>query len=134
MRRNPVSSGARLSAIAAALVWGACASGGNEADVGPNGAAEGTVTVEVQNNLTPSASVTVLVADPTEMQRVLGTVETGRTGTFALDTSSLTAGYRLVAETADGSTIQSDPVDALGAATVTWDLELNVLRVAPRSR
>jgi len=136
MRRNPLSIPARLTAIAAAFVWAACASGGTEADVSANGAAEaeGAVTVEVENNLTPSTSVTVLVSDPTEVERVLGSVETGQTETFALDTSNLTAGYRLVAEASDGSTIESDPVDALGAAAVTWDLEQNVLRVRPRNQ
>lgn len=136
MRRNPAPIGARLTVVAAAALWAACASGGTEADVGPTGTSQvnGAVTVEVENNLTPSTSVTVLVDDPTEEQRVLGSVNTGITQTFALDTSNLTAGYRLIAEATDGSTIRSDPVDALGSATVTWDLEQNVLRVRPGPR
>lgn len=136
MRCNPASIGARLSVVAAAVLWAACASGGTEADLdrSETSQANGAVTVEVENNLTPSTSVTVLVDDPTEEQRVLGSVNTGSTQTFALDTSNLTAGYRLIAEAADGSTIRSDPVDALGSATVTWDLEQNLLRVRPGPR
>lgn len=135
MRRETTPSGTRVATVAAALLWAACASGGTRAEVGTNeNAMERDVTIEVQNNLTPSTSVTVLVDDPTENQRLLGSVNTDRTETFSLDTSTLTAGYRLIAQAADGTTIRSNPVDALGSATVTWDLEQNLLRVRRTGR
>lgn len=128
MRRDRKTTGARLAAAAVALTFVGCASGGTEADVGQS-EMQGVVTVQVQNNLTPSTSVTVLVDDPTGEQRVLGSVSTGLTERFPLDTANLTAGYRLIAEATDGSTIRSEPVDILGSATVMWNLEENLLRV-----
>lgn len=122
-RRSP------LTIALAAIWWAGCASGGAEPAPRPDGAAD--LVVEIENNLAPAVAVTVLVDDPTEIERLLGSVDTGLTRSFPLDTSNLTAGYRLVAETADGETIRSDPVDALGASTVHWDLEQNILRVRP---
>ena len=107
---------APVALLILALLVG-CATGG-----GPKGGGEGEVLVRVENNLTPSTSLTVwAVRLPSGNRQLLGTVPPRRTVTLDFDPPS-GGQYRLVARPTTGSEIVSNPVNLTGAAQLRWDL------------
>jgi hypothetical protein len=111
-----------VALVLLALVTG-CATGG-----GMEGGA-GEVLVQVENNLTPSTSLTVwAVRLPSGSRQLLGTVAPRRTALLRFDPAS-GGQYRLVARPTAGNEIVSNPVNLTGAAQLRWDLRANLASV-----
>lgn len=81
--------------------------------------------VEVQNNVSPPAAVTIYAESPYGSRPLLGTVEANSTRTLR---SNLTEGeYRLVAHAADGTRTYSHTLRISGGDRWRWDVRSNAL-------
>lgn len=105
----------------------ACAGGPEEEPGTPDTGAR--IVVEVENNLTPAASVIVLVDPETRPERVLGPVSPGETRSFELRTAVIPHRYRLIAERGGAPRIVSRLIQIVDDAIVHWNLNLEMVTV-----
>lgn len=112
-----------LVSVAAALLLVACASAGGGGGGGPE------VAVRVENNLIPSAGLTIYAVPRVGGRRLLGSVSPSSTRTLTFNPVGDTGEYVFVAETTAGAQISSNPVLVSAPATVHWDLSSNIATV-----
>jgi predicted small secreted protein len=110
------------------LLLAACAtsSGRVSRDVVDTGG--GRVSVEVQNDALPPASLTLQLLSPRGQRTILGALASGRTRVFPLRETSFSGMYRLMAE-GGGARVTSTPFALFSGAQVIWNLRDNSLRV-----
>jgi hypothetical protein len=93
------------------------------------GDVEHAVLVQVENDLTRRADVTVRMVDNTGAARVLGGVPPGREGVFGYSQRRFSGTYVLTATTGSGRVIVSRTFTLFPQATVVWQIQRNQLRV-----
>lgn len=127
-----------LTAMIAALL-GACATspaatssgGGAAADAAPATAdpVENTIRVDVNNNRADAGSVTIYIEPAAGVRSTLGTLGTGERKTFTYRVEAASRNVRLSAITASGQTMTSSMVTVPRGAGLTWDLQINSVRI-----
>lgn len=91
---------------------------------------QGEALVRVENSLIPPTAVTVYAVETTGgTRRLLGSVSPNRTESFRLRMPLSTSTYRLVARTTGGSEVVSTPITITEGDTLSWDMQINALRV-----
>lgn len=105
-----------------AVVLAACASTG-----GGGGGPE--IAVRVQNDLIPSAGLTVYAVPRAGGRRLLGSVSPSSTSTLTFNPVGDTGEYIFLAETTGGARISSNPLLISAPATVLWALSSNIATV-----
>jgi hypothetical protein len=124
----------RLSVLAAAVVVGVlsgCASG-PAFDAAQPTASEGEVLIQVEHNAQSASALAIHIVDHSGIRHRLGVVAPGQVETFGLGGIILAGRYTLLAEAADGRTLQSRPFSLVRRDGVRWDVHVN--RVVPWSR
>jgi hypothetical protein len=115
------------------ILTAACASTPEQgAESGGGGAALATdeSVVTVDNNHTSFTTITIfLVPESGGVRQSLGVVEAGQTRTFPIALQN--GPYRLLAQLTAGD-LQSDRFNVTGRSSITWDLNLNRVRVVRR--
>jgi hypothetical protein len=104
-----------------AVLLGACASGG-----GMSGGGQGSVALEVENNLIPPTSLSVYALPEIGSRQLVGIVQPGRTRVLRFDPVGASGQYRFMAETTEGREIVSNPLTISSGATVSWDVNSNL--------
>lgn len=90
------------------------------------------VEIVVRNNLMPPTLVTVRILSLAGTTRLLGSVPSGRSQSFAFDESLFEREYRLVAELGVGAEFLSQDFQLFEGARVVWSLNTNVVDVGFR--
>ena len=109
-------------------LWG-CASGGLEDPMG-GGEGDGTVSVQIDNDLVPPASVTVYIVPETGSRRRLGPINPGGQGTFSFNPGIRTSDFRLLANVNGQRDVASNPFSLTGASAIRWSLSDRIVRVS----
>ncbi len=102
----------------------ACASGGM------GGGGEGSVAVEVRNNLIPPTSLSVYAVPDIGSRQLVGVVQPGATRTLRFNPLGSGGQYQFMAETTEGRDIVSNPLTISIGATITWDVNANLATVS----
>jgi hypothetical protein len=125
MKRSPLLHG--RFALVLLLVLGACA----PAREAPQGVGIQTVAeedrelvVHIRNDLTPPTALTIWIVPAAGERRVLGTVTMNDAASFPVDAFA-EGQYRLVAHTAAGAEISSEPFTPLIPGTARWNVGSN---------
>ncbi len=122
----------RLLPVALPVLLG-CAAGRSASGAGaPSPADEGAIIVQVTNNLTPRAAVTVRIQTASGGRTVLGGVPPGGIRELRFPEGLFATGYRLEALRPDGSSVTSETFQLFPRAWVTWSLKNNILQVTER--
>jgi hypothetical protein len=109
-----------LLLLALSLPVSGCAMGGMGA------AGEGSVAVEVENNLIPPTSLSVYAVPETGARRLIGVVDPSETRTLRFDPVGAAREYRFAAETTSGADIVSNPLVIGANDAVRWDVTANL--------
>jgi hypothetical protein len=113
-----------LLALVLALVVGACSttSGGR----GAAKVSEPGVSIQVENDNTPSSDLTVYLVNQSGNRQILGSVPPNRTVTLNYDGPLSGGQFRLLARPNGGRDIVSNPFALGGVARVRWSLRSNI--------
>ncbi|HEX7091506.1 MAG TPA: hypothetical protein VF192_15305 [Longimicrobiales bacterium] len=101
---------------AAFLLMGCASAGGQE------GAARGgsALSIRVANDLVPPGTIVVWIIPELGARRRLGTIPPDGEQSFSYVPGDRTMEYRLMAQTAEGREIMSDPFTLQGASALSW--------------
>jgi hypothetical protein len=123
----------RLSVLAAAVVVGVsgCASAPASDPAQPT-ASGSDVAIQVEHNAQGASALAIHIVDQSGIRHRLGVVTPGQVETFGLGGIILSGRYTLLAEAADGRTLQSRPFSLVRRDGVSWDVHGN--RVVPWTR
>jgi hypothetical protein len=129
-----ILAGAALGVALAACASSPAASAdpGTAPDAPPveaSGAEVEQIRVTVVHNRTDGGSTTVYVEPTGGTREAVGTLESGTTRTFTYRVQGATRQIRLIAVTASGQPIESEPITIPPGAQVSWDLQLNSVRI-----
>ena len=91
--------------------------------------ADGSIRVEVRNNLLDAGPITVFIEPASEVRTQLGSLAAGETRTFVFMPTELNRVVRLIALSSMGQTIVSTGVTVPRGANLTWDVRINSLRL-----
>ena len=129
MRRSSVLRSLIVAFVMPALA--ACAGGGGGGgaqEAGQTPAPSGNaVSVRVTNDLVPPTPIPVWVIPETGSRRRLGTIEANGQGTFSFSPSVRGMEHRLMAQTAEGREVSSNPVTLEGVRGVRWSASSTVV-------
>jgi hypothetical protein len=118
-----------LAAVVVVGVLGGCASApASELAQEP----DGDIAIQVEHNAQATSALAIHIVDQSGVRRRLGVVAPGQMETFGLGGIILSGRYTLLAESADGRTLQSRPFSLVRRDGVSWDVKDN--RVVPWSR
>lgn len=90
---------------------------------------EASVVVRVRNNLVPRRSVVISVLAGTRPERVLGTLPSDDTAAWLVETRLFPGSFVILAQIDGRRRLVSRPIDQMGRAIVTWDLNQDIVRV-----
>jgi hypothetical protein len=132
-------SGHALAALFA-IIASACAtspaattSGGGAAGAAApatsGSATENTIRVEVRQNKLDAGTTTVYIEPAAGVRTALGTLDPGETKTFSYNATGVNRSVKLVALDASGSSTTSQTITVPRGAGLTWDLQINAVRV-----
>lgn len=108
--------------VACALALGACATTGGAGE-------RHTVSIHVENTLSPPASLTLWIVPELDTRQVLGTVAPGGEQAFSY-TVGVAGRYQLLAETSGGPNVVSRRFSIPGdTETVSWNLSTNTVHL-----
>lgn len=113
-----------LLPVALLLLLAACAAGNRRAR--PPGE---DVLVTVDNNLAMRTGTTVRMLRSDGSRSLLGAIPPGEIRTFRFAESAFTGRYRLLAQPDEGRDFTSPEFSLFPAATVRWDLRINLVTV-----
>lgn len=112
----------RCLLVGSCLAFAACASSGAGGMDESEPAGDG-ITIEVNNDLVPPASITVFIVPETGSRRRLGSVAPGGRESFNYTPMAVGLDHRLVAEVGGGSDAQTNPFILGSAVTrVQWNV------------
>ena len=113
-----------LLALVLALAVAACSttSGGQS---GARGERPG-VSIQVENDNTPSSDLTVYMVSSGGSRQIIGTVPPNRTVTLRYDGPIVGGQFRLLARPNGGRDIVSNPFSLGGVTRVRWSLQSNI--------
>lgn len=121
----------QLCLLLVALLGAGCApatqQSGDPDELGDDG-----VQIRVENNTIPPTSLTISIQPEIGTRRLLGSMTPSSTRTFEYEAGVAAGEYVLLGETVSGQTLRSRPFLLSGDARVTWDVNLNVVRVTER--
>ncbi len=122
----------RFLPVALPLLLG-CAAGRSASGAGaPSPDDERAIVIEVNNNLTPRAAVTVYLQRASAGRMILGSVPPGGIRELRFSEAVFTSDYRLTASRPDRSAVTSQAFQLFPKALVTWSLKNNILQVTER--
>jgi hypothetical protein len=131
-------SGLAFATLLASLV-AACATspaatnsgGGTAGGAAPTSAdaADNTIRVEVRLNDLNAGTTQVYIEPANGVRTALGTVDPGQTRTFSFNAANSNRTVRLVALNATGASKTSEAIIVPRGAGLTWDIQVNSLRV-----
>lgn len=113
-----------LLALVLVLAAGACA--GTRGQPNGTGNAPGGITVQVENNTTPSSDITVYMLSSGGGRQLLGSVRPNDTATLRYRGIPAGGQYRLVARPTGGREIASNTFLLNEGATIRWNLQSNI--------
>lgn len=116
--------------IGLSLVLVACASGAPDPDpVVEAMPSDHEIVLRVRNNLIPRIGVVVSVMPAGRPERVLGLLAPDETGEWLIDTRQYAGSFYVVARLDGRRALRSRRVQILSFAVVSWDLNLETVRV-----
>jgi hypothetical protein len=120
-----------LAAVVVVGVLGGCASA-PASESAEATALDGEVLIQVEHNSQAASALAIHIVDHSGIRHRLGVVAPGQVETFGLGGIILAGRYTLLAEAADGRTLQSRPFSLVREEGVSWDVRVN--RVVPWTR
>jgi hypothetical protein len=91
--------------------------------------ADGSIRVEVRNNLLDAGPITVFIEPASEVRTQLGSLAAGETRTFVFMPTELNRVVRMIALSSMGQTIVSTGITVPRGSNLTWDVRINSLRL-----
>ena len=92
-------------------------------------AADNTMSVSVVNNRADGGTATIYIEPAAGVRTTLGTVDPGSTRTFTYRIEAQNRQVKLIALNAAGQTMESERITVPRGAGLSWDLQINSLRV-----
>ena len=126
------------SALILAMVTVACATSSSatpSGNAGPAGvpatdqASDNVVPVSVTNNKLGGGTTTIYIEPSAGVRATLGTMDAGSTRTFSYRIDGQSRQVRLYAIDAQGQTVMSEMITIPRGAGLSWDLQINSVRV-----
>ena len=90
------------------------------------------VEIVVRNNIMPPSLMTIRIISGAGTTRLLGSVPSGASRSFAFSQTLYERAYQMTAEPSIGNTILSQDFQLYEAARVVWSLNTNVLEFGYR--
>ncbi len=120
----------RGGVIGLSLILAACASGAPAPEpVGEATPSDHEIVIRVRNNLIPRIGVVVSVRPAGRPEKVLGILPPDETGEWLIDTRQYAGSFFIVAELDGRRALRSRRIQVLSFAVVSWDLNLETVRV-----
>ena len=125
-------------ALALVLAFTACATSpaaSPETDAGAaapstnQATSDGTMTVSVVNNRADGGAATIYIEPAAGVRTALGTVDPGATKSFTYRIEDQNRTVRLMALNALGQSLESERITVPRGAGLSWDLQINSVRV-----
>ena len=92
-------------------------------------AADNTISVEVRLNDLNAGTTQVYIEPSNGVRTALGTIDPGQTRTFSFNAVNSNRTVRLVALNAAGASKTSDPITVPRGTGLSWDIQVNSLRL-----
>jgi len=102
---------------------------GGSASVADRAAADSTLPVSVTHNRSDGGITTLYIEPAAGVRGTLGTIEPGSTRTFSYRIQSATRQVKLIALNSMGQTLESESVTVPRGAGLSWDLQVNAVRI-----
>lgn len=93
------------------------------------GGPESSATVVVRNDISPPASLTIVLRQGGSDRETLGTLAPGEERTFTYSSGSLQGNYQLMARQSSGASVTSRDFTLFADARVHWQVGANSLSV-----
>ena len=105
------------------------AAAGDAASATADPAAENTIRVEVRQNRLDGGAMTVYIEPSAGVRTTLGMIDPGETKTFTYNAAGANRNVKLSALDATGRTTTSTAITVPRGAGLTWDIQVNALRI-----
>ena len=92
-------------------------------------ASDSTMNVSVVHNRADGGTTTIYIEPAAGVRTTLGTIDAGSTRTFTYRIQGQNRQVKLIALNALGQTLQSEQITVPRGAGLTWDLQINSVRV-----
>ena len=92
-------------------------------------ASDNTIRIEVRLNDLNAGTTTVYIEPAAGVRTALGTIDPGETKTFTFNATGASRNVKLIGLNSTGKTTTSSPITVPRGAGLTWDLQINAVRI-----